>query len=170
MTGLPAPAWSTRAPAVATVSGGMVSAIGPGTATITATLTAGGVTRTANTSVTVTPRPPAFTTLTLTGGTLTVGATLPLTATAPDQNGQPMTGLPAPAFVTSDASRATVSATGVVTGVAAGSATVTASLTAGCVRCNATATVTVTTAPQGGTSARAPRSPRRRPPSAWGAQ
>jgi plastocyanin len=150
MTGLPAPSWSTSDAAVATVSGGMVSGVGPGTATITATLTAGGATRTAIATVTVTPRAPAFTTLTLTGGTVAVGATLPLTATALDQNGQPMGGLPAPSYVTSDASRATVSAAGVVTGVAAGSATITASLTAGGVTRTAAATVTVTAAPQGG--------------------
>jgi uncharacterized protein YjdB len=129
IAGLPAPSWSSSDPAVATVNGGMVSTAGPETATITATLTAGGVTRTAAASVTVTPRAPGFTTLTLTGGTVAVGATLPLATTALDQNGQPMAGLLAPNFVTSDASRATVNAAGVVTGVAAGSATITASLT-----------------------------------------
>jgi plastocyanin len=149
MTGLPAPSWSTSDAAVATVSGGMVSGVGPGTATITATLTAGGATRTAVATVTVTPPAPVFTTLALAGGTVAVGATLPLAATALDQNGQPMGGLPAPSYVTSDASRATVSAAGVVTGVAAGSATITASLTAGGVTRTATATVTVTAAPQG---------------------
>jgi plastocyanin len=153
MTGLPAPSWSTSDAAVATVSGGMVSGVGPGTATITATLTAGGATRTAIATVTVTPRAPSFTSLVLTGGTVAVGATLPLAATALDQNGKPMSGLPAPSYVTSDASRATVSAAGVVTGVAAGSATITASLTAGGVTRTAAATVTVTATPQGGSSA-----------------
>ncbi|HEX8359236.1 MAG TPA: Ig-like domain-containing protein [Longimicrobium sp.] len=150
MTGLPAPSWSTSDPAIAHVADGMVTAVAPGSAIITATLTAGGATRTATVSVTVTPRPAAFTTLALTGGTVAVGATLPLTATALDQNGQPMTGLPAPSFVTSDASRATVSGAGVVTGVAAGTATITASLTAGGVTRTATATVNVTATPQGG--------------------
>lgn len=151
--GLPAPSWSTSDPAVATVNAGMVSAVGPGTAAITATLATGGVTRTAIASVTVTPRAATFTTLTLIGGTVAVGATLPLAATALDQNGQSMAGLPAPSFATSDASRATVSPAGVVTGVAAGSATITASLTANGVTRNAIATVTVTAGTQGGNSA-----------------
>ncbi|HEU4558433.1 MAG TPA: plastocyanin/azurin family copper-binding protein, partial [Longimicrobium sp.] len=49
------------------------------------------------------------------------------------------------AFSSSDATRATVNATGVVTGVAAGTATITATLTSGGVTRTATAAVTVTT-------------------------
>jgi plastocyanin len=72
-----------------------------------------------------------------------VGATVQLTATPLDQLGRAMTGLPAATWTTSDATKATVGATGVVTGVAAGTATVTARITQGSVTREAAATVTV---------------------------
>jgi plastocyanin len=162
VSGLPAPSWSSSSPAVATVStGGMVSGVGAGTATITATLSAGGATRTASATVTVTAAGgAAFTTLALSpaAGAVTVGGTLPLTATPRDQNGQAMAGLPAATFTTSSAAIATVSASGVVTGVAPGTATITGSLTSGGVTRTATASITVTGGgttppPTGGSSA-----------------
>jgi plastocyanin len=87
------------------------------------------------TSVRVTPASPG----------VAVGATLQLTATPLDQSGQAMSGLPAAAWTTGDATRATVSATGVVTGVAAGTAAVAARITSGGVTREAAVTVTVGT-------------------------
>ena len=96
------------------------------------------------TSVQITPATPG----------VAVGATLQLTATPVDQLGRAMTGLPAATWATSDATKANVSATGVVSGVAAGTATVTARITQGGVTREATATVTV-----GGTTTPPPPPP-----------
>jgi len=91
--------------------------------------------------------PAVFTSLAVSpsSGGVQVGATLQLTATPRDQNGAAMAGLGTPAFTSSDPTRATVSAGGVVTGVAAGTATITATLTAGGTTRTGTASVTVTT-------------------------
>jgi plastocyanin len=93
---------------------------------------------------------PVFTSLTLTPGAPAVQAdgTVQLTATPRDQNGAAMAGLPAATFQSSDATRATVSATGLVTAVAVGTATITATVTANGATRTAASTVTVTsTAP-----------------------
>jgi plastocyanin len=75
MAGLPAPVFTTSAPGVVTVNGsGVVTGVAQGTATVTATLISGGVTRTASATVTVTaggttpppPPPPPATTVTVT--------------------------------------------------------------------------------------------------------
>jgi plastocyanin len=68
-----------------------------------------------------------------------------------------MSGLPAAGWTTSDATRATVSAAGVVTGVAAGSATITASITSSGV--TRTGSTTVTVAAGGGTTPPPPPPP-----------
>jgi plastocyanin len=85
------------------------------------------------TSVVISPASPS----------VTVGATLQLTATPLDQGGRTMTGLAAAQWSTSDATRATVSASGVVTGVAAGTAGITARFTSGGTTREATVNVTV---------------------------
>lgn len=94
----------------------------------------GGTSSAVFTSVSVVPGAPS----------VAVGATAQLLATPLDQNGQPMSGLPAATWTSSDATRATVSATGVSTGVAAGTATITASITSGGVTRTGSATLTVT--------------------------
>lgn len=155
LSGLPAPTFVSSDPAKATVDGnGLVTGLAAGAVTIRATLTAGGATHTATADLTVTAPPPpppsaTFTSLTLSpdAGSVNVGGTLQLTATPRDQNGAAMAGLPAPTFSTSDASRATVDASGVVRGVAAGAVTITASLTAGGVTRQAAASVTVVAPP-----------------------
>jgi plastocyanin len=259
MTGLPAATFTTSNASVASVSpAGIVTGVAAGTATITASLTSGGVTHTATATITVTASAPppggggsssatvrglehAFSPASVTitpGGTVTwtmvddehdvtwtgaappggnipkmdegesvrrtfptagtytyrcarhenhnetgtvivqggtssavftsvsvvpgapsvaVGATAQLLANPLDQNGQPMSGLPAATWTTSDATRATVSGTGVVTGVAAGSATITASITSGGVTRTGSATVTVTAG--GGTTPPPPPPP-----------
>jgi plastocyanin len=86
---------------------------------------------------------------------VTVGGTVQLTATALDQGGRTMTGLPAAQWSTADASKATVSASGVVTGVAAGTVGITARITQGGTTREATVNVTVggTTTPPPSTGA-----------------
>lgn len=99
----------------------------------TVTVQQGGTQAPVLTSVRVTPASPA----------VAVGGTLQLTATPLDQAGQPMAGVPAASWSTSDAARATVSATGLVTGVAAGTAAVTARITHGGATREAAVTLTV---------------------------
>ncbi|HSU14293.1 Ig-like domain-containing protein [Longimicrobium sp.] len=150
MAGAPAPAYTSSDPARATVAAdGVVTGVAAGTVTITAVLAWGGVTDTATATLTVTPPaapPTTFTLLALTpdAGTVAAGATLQLQATPKDQAGTALTGLPGASFSTSDATKATVSASGVVTGVSAGTATISAWLTWGGVTRTATALVTVT--------------------------
>lgn len=72
-----------------------------------------------------------------------VGATVQLTATPLDQGGRTMTGLAAAQWSTADATRATVSASGLVTGVAAGTVGITARITQGSTTREATVNVTV---------------------------
>lgn len=109
----------------------------------TVTVTQGGTQQPVLTSVRITPSSPG----------VTVGGTVQLTATPLDQAGQAMAGVPAAAWSTSDAARATVGATGLVTGVAAGTAAITARITHGGVTREAAVTVTVgstTTPPPSG--------------------
>jgi plastocyanin len=81
-------------------------------------------------------------------GTVTVGGSFQVTATPVDASGAAVSGLAAPRFESSDASRATVNANGLVTGVAAGAVTIRAILTAEGVTDTATAALTVSpTAP-----------------------
>ncbi|HEU0298241.1 MAG TPA: Ig-like domain-containing protein [Longimicrobium sp.] len=84
------------------------------------------------------------------GPSVTVGGTLLLTATPLDQLGRPMSGLPAAQWSSADATKATVSAGGLVAGVAVGTSVITARITQGGTTREATVTVTVATT--GGTT------------------
>jgi plastocyanin len=100
-----------------------VTAVGNGTAVVTAhsgalTATSSIAVRQRATRVTVAPPTP----------TLAVGATTQLSATPVDARGNAVTGLPAATYVSSDSTKARVSAAGVVTGVASGTATITVSV------------------------------------------
>ena len=88
---------------------------------------------------------PVFTSVAVTPATpsIDVGATAQLTASALDQNGAAMAGLPAATWTSGNTGVATVNGSGVVTGVAAGSATITASMVSGGATRTGTATVTV---------------------------
>lgn len=94
----------------------------------------------------VTPPPPTpvFTSLTVTpsAATVAVGGTQSLTASALDQNNQPITGVTV-TYQSSDATVATVSGNGVVTGVKVGLATITATGTKDATTKSANASVTV---------------------------
>lgn len=133
--------WISSAPSVATVSNlGLVTAVGAGTATISAWT--GGISGTA--TVTVTVPTPVIASIDVTPSTATLKPNdlQPLTAVAKDAAGVV---IPNPSFVWSSGATgvATVSATGAVTAIAAGTATIRAS-SAGV---DGTATITVTAAP-----------------------
>jgi plastocyanin len=106
------------------------------------------------------PPAPVFTSVAVTPATpsINVGATSQLSASALDQNGSAIGGLPAATWVSSNASVATVSGSGLVTGVAGGSATITASMVSGGVTKTGTATVTVTVVSAGSATVTTPNS------------
>ena len=131
--------WMSGAGTVATVNTtGLVTGIAEGTATITAS--AGSAQGTAQ--ITVVTAPVVSVEVSPSAETIAVGATLQLTAEAFDANGQAVAGAEF-SWESSDASVATVDATGLVTGIAEGTATITAS--AGSAQ--GTAQITVVTAP-----------------------
>ena len=120
-------AWLSSDQTVATVSStGLVTAIGEGTATITASATIAGVTVEGTATVTVRQRvasvevSPSATTLTY------IGATGSLTATAQDANGHAISGATI-TWSSSDETVATVSSAGLLTAIGEGTATITAS-------------------------------------------
>jgi alpha-tubulin suppressor-like RCC1 family protein len=114
-------AWSSSAPAVATVdSRGVVTAVGNGTATVTAGT--GGVSGSAAMTVSqvvVAVQPEAEVGLTA------LGATHQFSVEATDSRGHPVTGQTF-TWVSSDTDVATIDATGLATAVGNGSATITA--------------------------------------------
>ncbi len=120
LTGRPI-AWSTGNAAVATVDGsGIVTAVAPGSATITAT--SEGKTGTAQVTVLA---PVATVTVTPPSASLFVGATAALAATLKDGSNNVLTGRPV-VWSTSNPATATVDANGIVTAVAPGTATIAA--------------------------------------------
>ena len=93
------------------------------------------------TSVSVSPTSPA----------VSPTNTIALTATAKDQNGHTMTGLPAATWTSSDVTKATIDAnSGVATGVANGSTTITATIVSGSITHSGTAQLVVSTPPSAG--------------------
>lgn len=143
VSGLPAPQWRSSDDAVATVSAqGTVSAVRAGTATITASLTADGVTREASAQITVASEFAALR-LSHTDFTLGRGAAAQLTATPLDGSGGPLAGLPAAGWQSSAPGVATI-ASGMVTAVSEGAAVITATLTHQGVTRSASVRVTVT--------------------------
>jgi uncharacterized protein YjdB len=128
--------WSSSAPSNASVAAGVVTAIAPGTVTITAIVEGNSATAT----VTVAQIPVATIVLSPTSASVQVGATTTFTATARDAAGNTLTGR-SMSWSSSSTSIATVS-NGIVTGVAPGVATITATSEGR----SATAQVTVTNA------------------------
>ena len=124
MTGVSV-SWKSSNVQGATVNvSGLVTAVGNGTATITAAT--GTVTGTVQVSVEIPAVPTAITIAPSEPDTLTaVGQTLRLVATVKDQHGETMTGVSI-SWESSDSQMATVSATGLVTSVANGTAKITA--------------------------------------------
>lgn len=130
--------WSSGAQSVATVNGtGLVTAVAPGTATITATSEG----KTAQATITVNPIPVETVELTIPSATLQVGETSTLTAVAKSSNGTTLTGRTI-TWTSSEPSVATVN-NGVVTAVAPGQTTITATSEGK----NATGSITVVPVP-----------------------
>jgi hypothetical protein len=116
--------WTSASTAVARVSStGLVTAVAAGTARITAA--AGGASGSATITVRAVTVPVASVTVAPNPASVQAGATVQLTATPKDANGNPLSGR-AISWSTSATAVATVSASGLVSGVAAGSATITA--------------------------------------------
>lgn len=131
--------WSTSDAAVATVStSGLVSAIAPGSAQVTATI--GGVTGSA--PVTVVAVAVASVTVSPGSGALLPGATLQLLASPRDAGGIPLAGRTT-TWSSATPSVATVDGNGLVTAIAAGSATISATVDG----VSGTAAITVGTVP-----------------------
>src|SRR4029077_13121573 len=114
--------WASNNTAVATVNGsGLVTGVAGGSATITAT--SEGQSGTA--AVTVASVPVATVTVTPSPASVQQGATVQLTATPKDANGNPLSGRVV-SWASNNTAVATVNGSGLVTGVAAGTATITA--------------------------------------------
>src|SRR5437879_96521 len=114
--------WSSSNTSVATVNGsGLVTAVTPGAATITATSEG----KTGTSSITVTNVPVASLDVTPATATVQAGQTVQLTATPRDANGATLSGRTV-TWSSSNTSVATVTSSGLVSGVAPGSATITA--------------------------------------------
>jgi trimeric autotransporter adhesin len=112
--------WTSSAEAVATVSNtGLVTAVGPGSATITATSEG----QSGSASITVSPVPVASVRVAPASLALTVGESAPLTADPLDGRGNVLSGRPV-TWESTDGEVATVDATGRVTAKAPGNATV----------------------------------------------
>jgi uncharacterized protein YjdB len=134
--------WTTSNAAIATVSStGLVTGVAAG-GPVTITATSEGQTGTAAITVTATPAPVASVTVSPPTATVTVGATVQLTATTTDAAGNVLTGRTV-TWTSDNTAVATVDATGLVTGVAAGTATITATSEGQ----TGTAAITVTAAP-----------------------
>lgn len=119
--------WSSSAGGVADVNAsGLVTAVAEGTATITATATAGGRTVTGTAQITV-DQAAATVTLTAPETSLTSGSTMQLSATSADANGNALAGATY-TFASTDEGVATVDASGLVTAASQGITTLSASL------------------------------------------
>jgi trimeric autotransporter adhesin len=131
--------WSSGAPGVATVSAaGVVTAVAPGTAAVTATVEG----QSGTVTVTVTPVPVATVSVTPAAPALLVGATQQMTAVPRDAAGAALAGR-AVSWTSASPAVATVSPSGMVTGVSVGTAVLTATIEG----ISGSATVTVSNAP-----------------------
>jgi uncharacterized protein YjdB len=116
--------WTTSSASIATVSStGLVTAVAPGSATITAALDG----KSAQAAITVRRIPVAYVTVAPTAAVVAEGASVTLVATAHATDGTTLPGR-AIAWSTSSAKTATVDANGVVTAVQRGAATITATI------------------------------------------
>ncbi len=123
LTGRPV-LWSSTNASVATISAqGLVTAVAPGTATITAAVEG----KTASATVTVSPPPVASVRVAPATASIVINAVQQFTASALDADGNVLTGRPV-TWSSTNAAAATVSAAGLVTGVAQGSATIVATV------------------------------------------
>jgi uncharacterized protein YjdB len=116
-------AWSSSRPNVATVSAtGLVAAVSPGNAIITATVEG----KSGVGAVTVSPAPVASVAVSPTSATLIVGQTVQIEAQPRDAAGRPLDGRTV-TWSTNRPDVATVTSTGIVAAISPGTATITAS-------------------------------------------
>ena len=114
--------WTSSNTGVASVTGsGLVTGVGAGSATITATSEG----KSGTSAITVTFVPVSSVTVTPASASVNEGKTVQLTATPKDANGTPLTGRTV-TWVSSNTTVATVSSSGLVTGKVAGTVTITA--------------------------------------------
>jgi uncharacterized protein YjdB len=134
--------WSSSNTSVATVNAsGLVTGVATGTATITVTTQDGSRTATSSITVTNTTVPVTGVSVSPTSASLNVAATQQLTATVLPSNATNKN----VSWSTSNASVATVNATGLVTAVAVGAATITVTTQDGSKTATSSITVTSTT-------------------------
>jgi uncharacterized protein YjdB len=136
--------WTSSASAVASVgASGLVTGNLVGSATVTASATAGGVTVATAVPITVSADAPLLSSITVSAPSTTVGTgeTLQLSANPRDQYGHAI--VANVAWSSSNPGAATVSATGLVAGIAAGSVTITATGTAAGASVTGTSILTV---------------------------
>lgn len=145
--------WGSAAPAVATVINGHVTAVAPGTTTITATVA--GVSQTL--PITVTAATLTSITVTPTNPTVALLQTTPLTATATYSDGSTQNITNQATWTSSNVLNATVTTLGtprgVVTGLLPGAATITAALGGQSASVTVTVTLAVVTGISAGTAA-----------------
>ena len=136
-------AWSSSDATEATVSSdGLVTAIGEGTATITATATKDDISAEGTASVTVRPQVASVEVSPSSSVLSSIGDTDSLTVVVKDANGHAISGVTI-AWSSSDATVATVSSDGLVTAIGEGTATITATASKYGGSASGTATVTV---------------------------
>jgi plastocyanin len=137
--------WTSSATGVATVNQttGVVTAIAPGSTTITARAAIGSIVVTADQVINVSSVPLVLTSVAITApaNTVAIGSTLALQAVARDQLGNVFNANVS--WTTSDAQRATVNAQGVVTGTGLGAVVITVTATSGSVSVQSTVSLTV---------------------------
>jgi uncharacterized protein YjdB len=130
--------WSSSASTIATITAqGLVTAVAPGTATITATVEG----KTASTTVTISAIPIATVSVSPNTATIPAATTQAFTASAYDASGNVLTGR-AVAWSSSNPNVATISAQGVLTALVPGGVVVTATVEG----LTASATVSITSA------------------------
>jgi uncharacterized protein YjdB len=113
--------WTTSNAGAATVSNGLVTAVAPGLATITATVEG----KAADAAITVQVVPVATVTVDPPTSNVMVGGTAQLAVTLKDANGATLNGRTV-TWTSSNDAKASVSASGLVTGIAGGTVTITA--------------------------------------------
>ncbi|MBI2176006.1 DUF5011 domain-containing protein [Candidatus Woesearchaeota archaeon] len=151
----PAMLWQSSNVSVAAVSAeGVVTALAPGIAAITASATKGTTTAANTSTITVMPVP----VLTVVGvtpvaATLTTGQTMQLNAPPLDQNGAAFAGATVNWSSSNSAIAAVDNATGLVTAAGAGTATITASAASGNIIVLGTSAITVNAPPAPASSA-----------------
>jgi Big-like domain-containing protein len=147
LSGLPVPTFLSTDTSVAQVSAsGVVTGRKTGSSVITASIQSDSLTLSDRVTVTVTATQRTLASFTIAPKTVTLGAgaTQRLTPTSRDQSGAVISGLGRPFYVSTDTTKARVSAFGTVTAVSPGQAKIAATITSGGVTKTDTALIAVT--------------------------